>query len=186
MLKHGILGLLNYGDMTGYDIMRVFKDSLSFFWTAQTSQIYRELQTLKKNGWVTDENILQNGKPDKKLFSITESGKEELNRWLLDEDTGFETKSPLLMKTFFRGERNIDENIEFFKQVKKDSSGIISDNQSLSENVEMYEKVIQNPEKALYWKMTMEYGIMYMRMLHEWADKCIEELEKLKNENIND
>ena len=43
MLKHGILGLLNYGDKTGYEIMRVFRDSLNHFWTAQTSQIYREV-----------------------------------------------------------------------------------------------------------------------------------------------
>lgn len=186
MLKHGILGLLNYGDMTGYDIMRVFKDSLSFFWTAQTSQIYRELQTLKKNGWVTDENILQKGKPDKKVFSITESGKEELNKWLSGDDTGFETKSPLLMKTFFRGERNIDENIAFFKKVQKECTGIISDNQVPLKNVEMYEKIMKKPEKALYWKMTMEYGIMYMKMLDEWTEKCILELEELKNENIND
>ena len=186
MLKHGILGLLNYGSMTGYDIMRVFKDSLSFFWTAQTSQIYRELQTLKKNGWVNDEDVLQKGKPDKKLFSITESGKEELNKWLMEEDTGFETKSPLLMKTFFRGERNIDENIKFFKQIKKDCAGIIVDEKMPSTSVTMYEKIIQNPQKALYWKMTMEYGIMYMKMLNEWADKCILELEELKDENIND
>lgn len=186
MLKHGILGLLNYGDMTGYDIMRVFKDSLSFFWTAQTSQIYRELQALKNNGWVVDENVSQQGKPDKKIFSITEKGREELNRWLSEEDTVLETKSPLLMKTFFRGERTIDENIAFFERVRKDSKGIISDNQNPSKNVEMYEKVIQNPQKALYWKMTMEYGFMYAKMLHEWVDKCISELEEIKNENIND
>ena len=67
MLKHGILGLLNYGAMTGYDIMLTFKNSLRFFWSAQTSQIYRELQTLKNKGWVKDENISQNGKPDKKM-----------------------------------------------------------------------------------------------------------------------
>ena len=28
MLKHGILGLLNYGSMTGYEINRTFRDSL--------------------------------------------------------------------------------------------------------------------------------------------------------------
>ena len=47
MLKHGILGLLSYGDMTGYQIMTVFRDSLSHFWVAQTSQIYREMQGLE-------------------------------------------------------------------------------------------------------------------------------------------
>lgn len=59
MLKHGILGLLNYGKMTGYEIMTVFRDSLSFFWHAQTSQIYRELQTLEKNGWIQSARIEQ-------------------------------------------------------------------------------------------------------------------------------
>ena len=28
MLKHGILGLLNYKEMTGYEIMEIFRDSL--------------------------------------------------------------------------------------------------------------------------------------------------------------
>ena len=50
MLKHGILGLLNYGDMTGYEIREIFNKSLNFFWQAQSSQIYRELRTLEKNG----------------------------------------------------------------------------------------------------------------------------------------
>ena len=74
MLKHGILGLLSYGSMSGYDISRTFKDSLNYFWTAQTSQIYRELQTLKEKGWANNEIVEQKGKPDKKVFSITESG----------------------------------------------------------------------------------------------------------------
>ena len=39
-LKHAILGLLNYAEMTGYDIDRYFKSSIAFFWHAQTSQIY--------------------------------------------------------------------------------------------------------------------------------------------------
>ena len=99
MLKHGILGLLNYGSMTGYEINKIFKDSLNYFWDAQTSQIYRELQTLKKNGWASDETIEQESKPDKKLFSITESGKQELKRWLSEENTGISIRSPLMMKT---------------------------------------------------------------------------------------
>ena len=35
--------------MSGYEIMMAFRDSL-IFWRAQTSQIYRELQSLKKCG----------------------------------------------------------------------------------------------------------------------------------------
>ena len=35
MLKHGILGLLNYHEMTGYEIKEVFAGSLNYFWTAR-------------------------------------------------------------------------------------------------------------------------------------------------------
>ena len=85
MLKHGILGLLSYGDMTGYQIMTVFRDSLSHFWVAQTSQIYRELQGLEKNGWIAAVHVEQAGKPDKNVLSITAAGREELLRWLRED-----------------------------------------------------------------------------------------------------
>lgn len=186
MLKHGILGLLNYGSMTGYDITLTFKNSLSYFWTAQTSQIYRELQTLKKNGWATDETVEQSGKPDKKVFTITESGRTELNRWLTDDKTEFAMRSPLLMKTFFRGERSLDENIEYFNKLHEDCKNFISVMQSSPSKIDLYSDVIKDPMKALYWKMTMEYGLMYEQMYLSWIEKCKKELEEIKNEYFTD
>ena len=85
MLKHGS-GLLNYGDMSGYEIREVFKDSLNYFWTAQTSQIYRELGVLEKNGWIVKQTIEQDGKPNKNICSITDDGRQELQHWLDIED----------------------------------------------------------------------------------------------------
>ena len=76
MLKHGILGLLNYGDMTGYEIMEVFRDYLNYFWDAKTSQIYRELQSLEQKELARKTVVEQTGKPDKNVYSITPSGKE--------------------------------------------------------------------------------------------------------------
>ena len=44
------------------------------------ARFYRELQSLEKDGWVTSTLVAQKGKPDKKVFSITETGKEELKQ----------------------------------------------------------------------------------------------------------
>ena len=118
MLKHGILGLLNYTDMTGYDIKEVFKHSLNYFWSAQTSQIYRELQNIEKNGWAKSTLVEQTGKPDKKVFHITDEGKQELMHWLIFDDSGFTMRTPLLMKVFFMGELNAKESIVFFENFK--------------------------------------------------------------------
>lgn len=191
MLKHGILGLLNYGNMTGYEIMIVFRDSLSYFWQAQTSQIYRELQVLEKNGWIQSNHIEQNNKPDKNLLSITEAGRKELKKWLQEDESKGIIRNQLLLKTFFRGECSIDENIEYFKSIPKNEKVFPDGTNELIEKNRKYQQNIGDPLKALYWKFTVDFGVMYEKMLKEWCENCLHELETIKNagdknENIID
>lgn len=175
MLKHGILGLLNYGDMSGYEIMEVFRDSLNYFWTAQTSQIYRELQTLKERGFVTATEIKGDNRPDKKVFSITDEGRAELVKWLRTEK-GFDTRSRLLLLTFFRGELSAEENIGYFRELKETAEQFGGGMGTPAGNTDIYAGRVPDPEKAVYWKMTVEYGKMYAAMLAQWCDKCIDML----------
>lgn len=176
MLKYGILGLLNYHEMTGYEIMEVFRDSLNFFWTAQTSQIYRELQTLEKKEWVKKQVILQQGKPDKNLFSITDRGRKELLLWLADGDFGRQRNS-LLMKVFFMGERSREENIQFFQGLIRYFQMMSDSYSPVTEAIQNYDTFLGGTEHALYWGMTLDYGRRNCRMNIEWAENCIKELE---------
>lgn len=181
MLKHGILGLLNYGNMTGYEIMIVFRDSLSYFWQAQTSQIYRELQVLEKNGWIQSNHIEQNNKPDKNLLSITDAGRKELKKWLQEDESKSMIRNQLLLKTFFRGECSIDENIEYFKSIPKNEQVFPDGTNELIEKNRKYQQNIGDPLKALYWKFTVDFGLMYEKMLKDWSENCLHELEEIKN-----
>lgn len=177
MLKHGILGLLNYADMTGYEIMTAFRDSLQFFWSANTSQIYRELQTLKKSGFVTDTHFEQQGRPDKNIFSITDSGREELKKWLQDEDYG-KLNFGLLMKTFFAGELTPAENIQRFQHLIAGSEQFLTGMQQTESAAEQYaSRLADQKNQNLYWKMTISFGKRYMQMMKEWSQECIRELE---------
>ncbi len=184
MLKHGILGLLGYGDMTGYEIKNVFEDSLSHFWQAQTSQIYRELQALEKNGWITSTRVPQDGKPDKNVISITDGGREELKKWLDEETESSMIRNPMLMKTFFRGECSIDENIEYFKHLPEQECRVKSDREEIEKMSEEYKNSVDDPLKALYWKFTIDFGVMYGKMVREWSENCVKELEKIKKRGL--
>lgn len=185
MLKHGILGLLNYHDMTGYEIRGVFRDSLSFFWQAQTSQIYRELKELKARGWVTDVTVPQQGRPNKNVFSVTEAGREELRRWLREET--FELgNSPLLMRTFFRGELSPEENIRYFQGIRAFALQALEEMKQPPATAAAYEQIIDNPQRAVYWSMTIEYGVLYLDMLRRWSESCIKRLEEVSHENPAD
>ena len=62
-LQHGILGFLNYGPCSGYELTKAFQSSLHFFWPAQTSQIYQTLNKLEAAAYITHETVIQTGKP---------------------------------------------------------------------------------------------------------------------------
>ena len=177
MLKHGILGLLNYKEMTGYEIMEIFRDSLNYFWDAKTSQIYRELQGLEQREWVNKTVVLQNGKPDKNVYSITPTGREELLRWLADRDLGLRVKTPILMKVFFLGERSAKENICYFESVKKSCELFLKSLEPVPQLICTYGDMIGQKEKTFYWQMTVEYGRRSLQMQIEWAQDCIRRLE---------
>ena len=162
MLKQGILGLLNYGDMSGYEIKTIFQQSLNYFWTAQTSQIYRELQSLEKDGWVTSTLV---------------AGKEELERWLREDSQSSVLRIPLLMQTFFRGECSYEENLAFFKRIADNASSFPGGSELAAGAVAAYAAQMGDPEKALFWQFTIEYGKMHEEMLRAWIEKCIKELE---------
>ena len=177
MLKNGILGLLNYHEMTGYAIMEVFRDSLNYFWDAKTSQSYRELQGLEQNEWVSKTVVLQAKRPDKNVYSITAAGLLELLRWLADDDLGLRARTPVLMKVFFLGERSAEENIRYFERIIKSCEWFLKSLEPVPQHINTYKAIVGQEDKALYWQMTVEYGRRSMQMQIEWAQDCIRRLE---------
>lgn len=184
-LKHGLLGLLNYGSMTGYELDKAFKDSLSFFWQAQTSQIYRELNTMENLGWLTFEMIYQDDKPNKKLYSLTKEGHGELEKWLMEsnEKEGVSVRNSFLMKIFFSGERNINENIQVLKNYRSRCEKELLSLSTVNGIVGSYAEKIENKEKVIYWGATAEFGCCYYEMCIKWANDMIKRLEDAENEN---
>jgi DNA-binding PadR family transcriptional regulator len=64
--------------------MKVFDDSMLFYWHATHTQIYNTLKEMEKEGLVVGEVIHQVANPSKKIFSITEKGKEAITAWLIE------------------------------------------------------------------------------------------------------
>lgn len=186
-LKHGLLGLLNYGQMTGYELDKTFKDSLFLFWQAQTSQIYRELNGMEKLGWLTSELIFQTDKPNKKLYSITDSGKQELKNWLAESslENEFQTRSVFLMKLFFSAERDIEENIAMLKEYKAKCLDELGDLEKADCSIEQYKQKRYNQsaaenQDAIYWRLTARFGALRIKACHDFAEEAIKTLEDLQ------
>lgn len=84
-IRHAILGFLSWKPFTGYELKKLFADSLSFHWSGNNNQIYGSLAELHRSGAVSIEVQPQEKLPAKKLYTITDAGREELRSWLLSE-----------------------------------------------------------------------------------------------------
>lgn len=81
-LQYLILGLLNDMPMSGYDLHKQFEQTAQHFWSADRSQIYRTLYKLQDAQLVTVERIIQEDNPDKKVYHLTDAGRDTLQQWL--------------------------------------------------------------------------------------------------------
>src|SRR6266508_4499259 len=64
--------------MTGYELKKFFDTSVAHFWNAELSQIYPALKAMESEGLVEMKVEVQNDRPNRKVYSITESGRREL------------------------------------------------------------------------------------------------------------
>lgn len=80
-LEHAIMVSLAERPGTGYEIGRQFERSIGHFWSATHQQIYRTLKKLHADGLVAYEAVPQNGRPDKKVYTLSDRGRRALAEW---------------------------------------------------------------------------------------------------------
>lgn len=175
-LKYAILGLVNRDALSGYDITKAFSDSLSKFWEAKHSQIYPELRRLMDEGLVEYTVAIHGEKLEKKLYTITSKGRDELIQWLT-------TPEPLepVPKDAFRLKIYFGENLEQ-NQMEEVLKGQLKEYQARLAILETsFATFAENPPE----KFTPEFseyllikgGIFRDNAYINWLRECAELLE---------
>lgn len=95
-----VLGILNEESCTGYEIVEKIKTIFSHFFDGSYGSIYPVLHKLENKEKVTKKVIVQEGKPNKNIYSITESGRKEFNKYLHSPVQTEVMKSDFLMRLY--------------------------------------------------------------------------------------
>jgi PadR family transcriptional regulator, regulatory protein AphA len=77
-----VLGVLHRGPAHGYDLCRELRERLGEIWTLRSSHVYALLAGLEKDGFVCHERVDQETRPAKKVFSMTDEGRELFLDWV--------------------------------------------------------------------------------------------------------
>ena len=176
-LQHAILGFLSYKPLSGYGLKKAFDRSVQHFWPANQSQIYRELSDLHESGFVTQEVIERENRLDKKIYHLTDTGREELHSWLaapLPED---DFRDPFLIQLYFGGKlsdeelgalleheiQQVEERLAVYREMYPPYQGQLEDH--------------EQPRAFFLSLVTLEYGLLAESFLKEWLESVLERLE---------
>ncbi|MET9490773.1 PadR family transcriptional regulator [Nocardia sp. NPDC006630] len=81
-LDYMILGVLALGRCSGYDLRRWMEGPGRYLgYGVQLPQIYRRLAKLAERGWIEFEVDPRDGRPDAKVYTMTEAGRQALLEW---------------------------------------------------------------------------------------------------------
>ncbi len=88
MIKFLLLALLAKGPRHGYDLKSQFEDLFGGTWPLNPGQVYMTLDRLEEAGYVTSKRVEQELLPDRRVYSITEDGRQEVKRWTAEPSEG--------------------------------------------------------------------------------------------------
>jgi DNA-binding PadR family transcriptional regulator len=167
---YAILGLLTFGEQSGYDLQKFVETSVGHFFDPAKSQIYSELKRLVAAGFATERHVAQNDRPDKRLFSVTPEGERALRAWLAAEPGEEAFRSPFLLHVFFGHLMDPEVLKAQIREYRRQAAETLAELRAI-------EKDIKDSEVARFPYFTLRAGLSNCRHIIKWADEVLKEME---------
>ncbi|MBI5582733.1 MAG: PadR family transcriptional regulator [Deltaproteobacteria bacterium] len=100
-IKSTLLGFLSRQSLTGYELKKRFAISFSFFSGLSYGSIYPALKKMEKEELVTQKLEIQDGAPNRKVYTITSAGRKAFIEALKEPFHWEMPKNTFLTRLFF-------------------------------------------------------------------------------------
>jgi len=169
-LGDAILACLTERPMTGYELAKTFDSSIGFFWKTDHQQIYRELSKLRERGHIQGREVVQTGKPNKLVYTLTEEGKAAFRHWAGRPSTPASIKDDLLIRLYALDAVDIEP-------LRTDLMARLERHR---DRYERYERILKKrfPQDTaqpadLGKLLGLRIGLRHERMVAEWCEEAI-------------
>jgi DNA-binding PadR family transcriptional regulator len=170
-----LLGLLSHTPMTGYDIKKSVATRMSYFWDLSYGQIYPTLKQLEKNKLITQKTEINPKGPNRKVYTITTTGIQELQTWLTKPAKNEVHKYEFLLKLIFGDQTTPEINQKHIEEFK-------ARNQKILQTMSLFEgslkPILNQSESHYHVLLTILLGKSISKASIEWSDKALDMLKE--------
>ena len=177
--RFAILGLLSIRPMSGYDLKQVIEASTRNFWNESYGQIYPVLKELTSSGLTVKEDKPKEGGRERHVYSLTEEGRAELQRWLRAPVERQQVRNELLLKLFFGAQVPVEVSIEHVESFRGRQLRALQRYEEAERA--MNERERPDDPNRQHWLMTLSYGRHQARAAIAWCDETLAALRREKS-----
>ncbi|MGN1290786.1 MAG: PadR family transcriptional regulator [Bradyrhizobium sp.] len=175
-LGDAILACLTERPMTGYELAKTFDASIGFFWKADHQQIYRELSRLRDKGHVQGREVVQSGKPNKLVYTLTAEGRAALKHWAARPSVPPSIKDDLLVRLYALDCVDIEP-------LRTDLMARLEHHR---DRYERYERLLNKrfpdgtaPPADVGKMLSLRLGMRHERIVVEWCEEALDALSAM-------
>ena len=168
-LRAAILAFLRLEPTTGYTLKQRFEGSVGSFWSVTQSQIYRELHALDRDGLVAVEQEAGDGKPDRKIYSLSKSGETHLDAWLREPLEPLQLRHPLLLKLVFSADVEPERLDAVLVHYRESLDRTHAEYTARLASREIF-SLARSKREAVIWRLSIEHGLAWCDTERSWVD----------------
>ena len=172
--EYAVLGLLTFGERSGYELDALASQTIGYFWHPAKSKIYAVLPRLVERGLAEAAPVTQDKRPDKVTYGITPPGERALRLWLRSGTAVVApTRNELLLKLFFG--RLVEPEV-LHEQVAVHRGRAEA---QLAELEEIEARIdLEEAKEDFFPYLTLLHGLEDARSTIAWADEVLRLLDR--------
>jgi len=168
--KFMLLGFLMQGSMTGYEIKKRFSVSFSFFSDLSYGSIYPALKKMKQEGLITMKVEIADETPNRKVYTITDSGEKAFLEALRAPFYFDRPKNAFLARLFFFAHLSHEERLSA-------SKGHLESAKDFQHQLKSVKPQIKGRADK-YQYLCYRFGVQFFEDFVRSITQIVEELEK--------
>lgn len=170
-----ILGLLILQPRTIYQLRKRIESGLNLMYSCSTGSIQAAIKKLLKSGYIGVAELTESGKL-KKLYQITDEGRDYFQAWINSPIDGNLSKNPELAKIYFMGLSEKENRMKLVESHLADLQKIYSELEKICREGEEMAAELKDNDIFFYQLQTAKYGRDFMRFNVEWYRRFLKDM----------
>ncbi|MEX1248508.1 MAG: PadR family transcriptional regulator [Anaerolineales bacterium] len=177
-VRNAILGLLAQHPRHGYELRAAFEALVGGegIWDVKPAQIYTTLTRLEESGLVAEEELGQDGGPEKRIYGITPQGRSELSTWFACGVEGEHQRDEFFIKLMLSID---DEKADPYQVLRAQRSVLYKELHDLTNR-----RNAANPKSELAQIFLLDKMIMHLEADLKWLDLLEARLDDIRKQPV--